>query len=31
VIAEVAAAIQAHGDQFEMNYETHLYMAHLAK
>jgi SAM-dependent methyltransferase len=31
VIAEVAAAIVAHNDQFEMNYETHLYMARLAK
>jgi ubiquinone/menaquinone biosynthesis C-methylase UbiE len=31
VIAGVAAAIQAHGDQFEMNYETHLTMARLAK
>jgi hypothetical protein len=27
----IAAAIVAHGDQFEMNYETHLTMAHLAK
>jgi SAM-dependent methyltransferase len=31
VIAEVAAAIVAHGDRFEMAYETHLYMARLAK
>lgn len=31
VIAAIAAAIAAHGDQFEMNYETHLHMARLAK
>ena len=31
VIDEVASAIVAHGDQFEMNYETHLHMARLAK
>ena len=31
VIADIAAAIVAHGDRFEMNYETHLYMARLAQ
>jgi ubiquinone/menaquinone biosynthesis C-methylase UbiE len=31
VVAAIAAVIVAHGDQFEMNYETHLIMARLAK
>lgn len=31
VVAAIAAAIVTHGDRFEMNYETHLTMARLAK